>query len=160
MKVRFTKETPTQHAFEIVRADGSSDKSLLETKSFMPHDLIHLAYESVAGKKDSFFGKLAAGKTFADLNDRTIMSDPALAGSEMVETELVTGPLSSYLTKGISQESFMQGLFDMFDARGKDLPEHITPILLLELQSRYRSLIGEWNSLPHHKVMEVEWVLS
>jgi hypothetical protein len=157
MKVRFTKDTPTHHTFEIVRKDGTSEKSLLETKSFMPHDLIHLAYESVAGKKDSFFGKLASGWTFGQFNDRTIMNDPAFAGTEMIETELITGPISSYLTKGISQESFMQGLFNIFDARGQDIPEHVEPIMLLNLQNRYRALIGEWNSLPHHKVMEVEW---
>ena len=157
MKVRFIKETPTHHTFEIVRADGSKETSLLETRSFMPHDLIHLAYESTAGKKDSFFGKLASGWTFAQFNDRTIMTDPAFADSEMVETERITGPLSSFLTKGVSEESFMQGLYDVYSAIDRDIPEDITGNLLRDIQATYRSLIGEWNSLPHHKVMEVEW---
>lgn len=157
MKIRFTKETPTHHAFEIVRDDGTSEKSLLETKSFIPHDLIHLAYESTAGKKESFFGRLASGWTFADFNDRTIMSDPKYAGTEMIETERITGPLSAYLTKGIPEESFMQGLYDLFGALGLDVPEQVTPELLRDIQARYRSLIGEWNSLPHHKTMEIEW---
>jgi hypothetical protein len=157
MKVRFTKETPTQHSFEIVRADGSKETSILETRSFMPHDLIHLAYESTAGKKDSFFGKLASGWSFADLNDRTMMNDPKLADSEMIETERITGPLSSFLTKGVSEESFMQGLYNIYSALERDIPEEITSQLLRDIQASYRSLIGEWNSLPHHKVMEVEW---
>ena len=157
MKIRFIKETPTQHSFEIVRADGTAEKSLLETRSYMPHDLIHLAYESVAGKKESFFGKLASGWTFADFNDRTIMTDPRYADTEMIETERVTGPLSSFLTKGIPEESFMQGLYDVFGAIGKDIPENITFQFLRDVQARYRSLNGEWNSLPHHKAMEVEW---
>ena len=158
MKIRFVKETPTHHSLEIVRTDGSSERSLLETRSFMPHDLIHLAYESVARKKESFFGKLAAGATFADFNDRTLMTDPRYADSEMVETERITGPLSSFLAKGVSMESFMQGLFNIYDALGRDIPEEITPQLLRDIQARYRSLIGEWNSLSHHKVIEIEWV--
>ena len=157
MKIIFTKETPTHHRFEIVRSDGTRETSLLETRSFMPHDLIHLAYESVAEKKDSFFGKLASGWTFSQFNDRTLMIDPQFTDSEMVETERITGPLSSFLTKGISEESFMQGLYNTYSALGRDIPEHISSQLLRDIQSRYRSLIGEWNSLPHHKIMVVEW---
>lgn len=74
MKVRFTKTTPTHHLFEIVRNDGSREEALIETKSFMPHDLIHLAYESTAGLKESFFGKLASGTTFAEFGDRQLMA--------------------------------------------------------------------------------------
>lgn len=123
----------------------------------MPHDLIHLAYESTAGIKDSFFGKLASGWTFAEFNDRTMMSDPKFADTEMIETERITGPLSSYLTKGISEQSFMQGLSNVYSALGKEIPAHITSQLLRDIQATYRGLIGQWNSLPHHAVMEIEW---
>lgn len=157
MQVRFTKTTPTHHQFEIVRTDGSHEEILLETKSFMPHDLIHFAYEREAGCKNSFYGLLAAGKTFAEMDDRTLMSNPALVDSEMVLTEKIVGPLTAYLGTDIPEEAFLDMLKNMFEASGKEVPSHITPSFLISLKKNYRALIGEWNSLPHHTKMEILW---
>ena len=90
------------------------------------------------------------------------MSDPRYAETEMIETERITGQffaLELPPRKVRSEESFMQGLFNaqFSTLLGKEIPEHVTPQLLREVQARYRSLIGEWNSLPHRKIMEVEW---
>jgi len=158
MKVRFTKIDPTRHRFEIVRSNRASEQALLETKSLMPHDLIHFAYESAAGRRESFFGKLASGTTLEEFNDRAIMSDPKNLGAEMITTERITGPLSAYLLEQIDERTFFLGLKNAFDATGDAVPADVTPDLLLAIKARYRSLIGEWNSLPHHKTMEIEWI--
>ncbi len=42
MKTTFTKVSLTHHTLKVERDDGSTEEVTLETKSFVPHDLIHL----------------------------------------------------------------------------------------------------------------------
>src|SRR5262245_31859426 len=130
MKIIFTKTTPTHHQFEIIRKDGSRESATFETRSLMPHDLIHLAYESTAECKESFYGKLASGTTLAEFGDRSIMSNPENVNTEMILTERITGPLSGYLEKGFSEETMIEAFQNMFSAEDRELPTFLTPELL------------------------------
>jgi hypothetical protein len=165
MKIRFVKTTPTHHTFEILRDDGTDEKATLETKSLMPHDLIHYAYESLAGCTHSFYGLLASGTPLKELDDREIMKKEFSRNTEMVQTEMIVGPLSSYLKedtstlsgKIISEEIFLAGLENIFSAHSLTIPAYMTPEFLKDLKGRYRTLVGQWKATPHGKVMEIVW---
>lgn len=157
MIIRFTKNTPTHHTFEVIRSDGSNESASLETKSFMPHDLIHFAYESLAGCNHSFYGMLASGTTLADFKTMDSMQSGGDTTKEMIVTERITGPLTAYLHGGISEDAFLATLQNMFDSEDAILPPHMTARFLKWLSEEYRGLIGQWNSLPHHVPMELVW---
>jgi hypothetical protein len=159
MLVRFTKNTPTHHTFSIIRADGSAEQASLETRSYMPHDLIHFAYELQAGCRYSFYGRLASGLKLADFNVIQLMTSPDPADAELITTERITGPLATYLKGGVTNADFISALENLFVAVSSPLPAHITSQFLDELKIRYNALIGQWNALPHHTPMEISWPL-
>jgi hypothetical protein len=160
MLVTFTKNTPTHHTFSLVREDGSAEAASLETRSFMPHDLIHFAYEVEAGCLHSFYGRMAAGTPLAAFKELNIMSSADAADAELIMTERITGPLTSYLRGGVTNEEFIRALENLFQAISTDMPGHITTEFLDQLKIRYNALIGQWNSLPHHTPMELRWPFS
>src|SRR3954469_11423192 len=93
MEILLTRLTDDQHRLEIVRADGSRDGVTLETRSYLLHDLLHLAVEAEAGLGTGFWGCLASGKTLADMNDRSGAAMKEYA-AEMATAEQVVGVLT------------------------------------------------------------------
>jgi len=82
----------------------------------MPHDLIHFAYESEAGCRQSFYGRLAAGTRIDCLSGMDALNAATPADAELMETERITGPLTSFLRGGMSAGDFMHALENMFTA--------------------------------------------
>jgi hypothetical protein len=157
VRIRFTKNTPTHHTFEIIREDGSWESASLETRSFMPHDLIHYAYESLAGCKESFYGLLARGTSLSHFANMGMKQAGAHMNTEMMMTERITGPLTSYLRGEMTNSDFLAALHQLLDANGQCLPDHMNDTFLDALKDRYRQLIGQWSALPHHVAMELKW---
>jgi hypothetical protein len=67
MRIDFTKLGQKCHRLEIVRGDGSREGRELETRSYLVHDLAHLAVEQQGRIVDGFWGSLAGGAGFDDL---------------------------------------------------------------------------------------------
>lgn len=161
MIIRFTKKTPTHHLFEVQRNNGSTEQAMLETRSYMPHDLIHFAYESLAGCRHSFYGRLAAGTTLADFREIDIRNIPETAEDrELVNTERITGPLTAWLRGTDNEEACLAMLTQVFQVLNESVPAHITAEFLTHLRELYRKLWGQWTSLPHHISMDLEWTIN
>ena len=94
MQIRLTRLSHERHHLAIRRADGTRDGATLETRSYLLHDLWHLAVESEAALETGFWGCLARGKTLAALNDRTGASLEA-ASADMALVEQIVGGLTS-----------------------------------------------------------------
>ena len=105
MRILLTKLNNDRHALEIIRADGSRERAELETKSLLVHDFIHLALEAEAGIQDGFWGLVAAGKTFAEMNDRTGAGIAEHVGS-MAVIEMLVGALSGALS-GVQHDAVL-----------------------------------------------------
>ena len=54
MLIRLTRLTNERHRLEVVRDDGTREARELETRSALPHDLVHYAVETEAGLGASF----------------------------------------------------------------------------------------------------------
>lgn len=157
MRIRFTKLTDTEHALEIVRPDGGSERVVCETRSLLMHDLLHLAIESEAGLASGFWGQLAAGTTLAAMNDRTKSLAPAAA--ELVAIERLVGALHG-ATKQRPPSELVAGLRRFADALETPLPSWLTENLVTRVEERMRRLTGHWKATPYGATMEVTWPSS
>ena len=102
-----------------MRKDNSEDQAICVTRSFLKHDLTHFAVESEANLKSGFWGLISAGKSLADLNDRTGQS---LAGEvpQLMVIEGVVGALHNIdQTKPVK---LYEGLVAQGDGLGWEIP--------------------------------------
>jgi hypothetical protein len=150
MRVRFHKLSDERHALEIVRDDGTHERIECETRSYLNHDLLHLAVESQAALGEGFWGSLAAGATLAAMNDRAMPSStPAMA-----RIEQVVGMLAG-LAKGRSGTQIYAALHDYEREQGDALPAWVTEPFVLGVEERLRRLIGHYRATPFGEAMEV-----
>ncbi len=153
MKIRFHKLTDDRHVLELVRADGRRERVECETRSYLMHDLLHFAVEREAGLEIGFWGALAAGKTLAELNDRSIPMD---ASPELAMVEHVVGALHG-LTRQQPAAEVAAGLRRYAEANDATRPAWLTDEMIEGAQERMRQLRGHWNATPFGGVMELDW---
>ena len=159
MIIRLTKVSPTHHEFRIIRPGIEDEYAVLETKVFAPHDFVHYAYEHTAGISHSFFGMLAQGMSLDALSGvaQAMSNTTPDQRTEIMNTELLTGPLSSFLGGAATAKEAISGAQNVFDAYGIALPAHFTTELLEIIASNHRALIGEWQKLPFGQSMDLSW---
>jgi hypothetical protein len=155
VRVLFRKLSDDRHVLEIVRDDGRREHVECETRSYLVHDLLHYAVESEAGVKTGFWGNLAAGKTLADMNDRSggAMQDRA---PEMAIIERLVGSLTAAV-KGRSAAEMVAALDQYAAALGSTNPDWLTEPFVLAVQERMRQLLGHWRATPYGGTMELHW---
>jgi hypothetical protein len=152
--LRFTRLSPTHHRLEILRPGGVSESAELETKSFLFHDFLHFAVETEARLATSFFGNLAAGKSYAALGAK----DAPLAG-ELLTTERIVGPLTSLVQGRTDPASFRAGVANMYEALDEPVPSFVTEAFVAAVTERYRALAGQWKATPFGQAMELKFQL-
>lgn len=154
MRILLTKISDRQHSLEIVRADASRDTIELVTREALFHDLLHYAVESCLPTAQGFWGTLASGKTFSDLNDRT-----GEATKENAETlyrvEGIVGAMSG--VRELTVADAYKKLCWYGETQGKDLPDWCTERFVAEVSELMRRLIGEWKATPFGETMEITW---
>jgi len=158
LTIRLTKISDDRHRLEIVRADGSAEGVELETRSFLVHDLIHYAVESTAGLRDSFWGQLASGRTFADLHDAVAMRPGERRGTiagEAGETETIVGIFTGMAMGRTTPEATHAAIEDVFEVHQRALPPWLTFAFATEVAEKLRRLRGEWKALPYGRTMEL-----
>jgi hypothetical protein len=155
MEIRLTRLTDDRHQLEIVRADGSREGATLATRSYLVHDLLHLAVESEARLATGFWGCLARGKTLADMNDRTGRSMKEYSG-EMATIEQTVGALSA-AAKGARAGAVLAGLRQWLVAQERDPPAWLDEPFIVRVQERMRQLLGHWRATRHGQTMTVDW---
>ena len=155
MKISLRKLTDSTHELTVTRRDGSVDFVLCETRSTLVHDFTHLAVESEARLERGFWGLLAAGKTFEDLNDRTGESIADMSDDILV-IEAVVGCVQG-IGKGQPGAAILANLRMQGEGLGWTIPEWLTGEMLQGVQERLRRLVGHWRATGFGESMEVEW---
>lgn len=155
MNIRLTKLTNDRHRLELVRADGTRESATLATRSYLVHDLLHLAVESEAALATGFWGCLAAGRTLSDMNDRSgqAMGD---ASAELLVVEQIVGVLTA-ATKGAAPAEVLAALARWTEAEGRALPAWLDEPFIGRAQHRWRALMGHWRATPFGQTMTVDW---
>ncbi len=90
MQILLRKLSDERHELAVSTDPASWDAVECETRGYLTHDLLHYAVEAEAGVQSGFWGRLAAGATLAEMNDRT-----RSMGDEMAATEQVVGALTA-----------------------------------------------------------------
>jgi hypothetical protein len=158
IRIRFMKISDARHSLEIVRDDTRREIVECETRSYLMHDLLHYAVEAQASVDTGFWGLLSAGKTLADMNDR---SGNAMAGATpaLMDVERIVGGLST-VTKGQDippSGAIARAIASYLEAIGAAAPPWLTPAFVDGVRERMRSLVGRWKATPYLGRLELEW---
>jgi hypothetical protein len=148
LTIRLRRLSPTHHEFAYVREDGSGEAVKLETKSLLLHDLIHFAVETEAGLRQSFYGKLAAGRSLAEVAGETLAGEAAV-------TERAVGAMTGALKTGAPGERIVAGFLSLGEALGEAAPDWFTADFVGRVRERMRRLEGEWRATPFGGTMSL-----
>jgi hypothetical protein len=155
LTLTFKKISPTHHEFTYTREDGTGETSELETKTFLIHDLIHFCLETEAGLKDSFYGKLEKGNTYAALNE--LIEKEKDFTEEVFITEVFAGALTGVVQSDASYEQLVAGVSNMLSARNLPLPAWFDEDFYNRFKEKFRKIIGEWKGTPFGATMELNF---
>ena len=155
LKLHLTKLSGSHHRFAYVRRDGTGEAIDLETRNFLLHDLIHFAVESEAGLKNSFYGLLARGETYAALSTADITSGAHPGGVEILLTERIVGAFTSLAKGGATAEQTIAGARNLLAANGEPLPQWLDVAFAERVAERFRRLQGQWKATIFGGAMEL-----
>ena len=153
MRIVFRKISDEHHVLEVVRDDGTRESLDCETRSYLVHDLLHLALESEARLDGGFWGSVSRGMKLGP------EGASYAAGDEMSVIERVAGALSA-LAKGRPADEMMAAFALHADALGAPLPEWLTKDLVTRVEERMRRLTGRWRATPYGGEMIIDWPLA
>jgi hypothetical protein len=157
MKIAFQKISNDQHRLTIERADGSSETSVLETKSLLLHDFIHLAIELEAGLQGSFWGLVASGHSFSALAGKDEMQSKPIDRTEVAITEIVVGAFTGMLQRSVPAEFVMDGIKNVCEATDRPYPIYLTQEFVERATERLRHIRGAWNATAFGDMFTIEW---
>jgi hypothetical protein len=157
MRIRFTRISDQRHELALLRDGVVRERVECETRSYLTHDLLHYAVEAEAGLAGGFWGNLAAGRTLAQMNDRTGgMGAGAADAEEMGTIEQVVGALTGAV-KGRSAADMVSGMQRFAASAGTTMPGWLTEAFVVAVQERMRRLLGHWRATPVGHAMELDW---
>lgn len=157
--VRFKKKSDGAAALSCLRSDGTTTWQRQDGqlgRFFPPHDLTHLAVESVLGIDRGFYGLIAGGwdiSFFADPNGR----GPNLPHDALV-AELIVGYLDLELRIGTSEsaEDYNARMASYFADRTLPPPSlTLTDELLAQIRAARKEYFALWNALPAGETLEL-----
>ena len=147
--VRLKRLSPTHHEFAYVREDGAGEAARLETRTLLLHDLLHFAVETEAGLEESFYGKLASGRTLADLKADAM----EMQAGEAAVTERAVGALTGALQSDASADQVVAAFQRLEAAMGGPPPAWFDAAFVERVRERMRRLTGEWKATPFGETM-------
>jgi hypothetical protein len=152
LTLRFTRISPTHHRFEYRRADGSGEALEMETRSLLFHDLLHLAVESEAGLRGSFYGILGKIGGYEELS----VAGGGALGGEIAITERVVGALTGALEDdALDTADFVARVTEYLDFFEERAPRWFTPDFIAAVRERMRRLMGRWKATRFGETMEL-----
>ncbi len=141
MDIAFKKLSEQEHEVRICRADGSIDSAILNSRSFLRHDLAHLAVETQLSLARGYWGSVASGAALDGMEIR---------GPDIILAEKLAGPVQTLMRIGANDAQF-------YTALARILPELITPELASRIREHGRKLQGHWQGTVFGDEMQVIW---
>jgi hypothetical protein len=154
MRILLTKLSNDKHELTIVRRDRSRETIELVTRETLFHDLLHHSVESVLPTQHGFWGTLASGKTFADMNDRTGEST-----RENTETLYLVEGIVGVMTgvTAMPAADAFEKLSWYSETQGQPLAKWCTLEFVEDVLERMRQALGRWKATPFGNTMEIIW---
>ena len=141
MKIVFTKLSDIEHSVRVVRNDGSVDSSVLNSRSFLRHDLAHFAVETELPITAGYWGTVANGAPLAG-NE--------FSGPDIAKAESLAAPIQTLMRLEANEERYFAVLAHV-------VPDLATEELAARIKERVRKLLGHWKATAYGENMEFEW---
>lgn len=142
MDILFTKISDQEHALTVRRQDGSTDSVVLNSRSFLRHDLSHLAVELELPLSRGFWGSVANGAALG--------ADQFKGGSDLALAEALAGPVQTLLRTKADAEQFLSVL-------NRVCPTVASWDVAARIRERGRRLQGHWQATPYGDDMLIRW---
>lgn len=144
MDIIFTKLSDEEHSVAVCREDHSQESAILNSRSFLRHDLAHLAVESELPIERGFWGQVAAG---------ALLSGEGMGGAELALAESLAGPVQTLMRLDAEVEKYLYVLEHV-------MPERASLDLAARIQARGRQLEGHWKATAYRAEMCLNWPLA
>jgi hypothetical protein len=154
VRIGFKKSSDQRFVLEIERDDGSNEELEAETSSELVQGFLRYSVESETGFESGFWGGLAAGRTIAEMNDRTGKGRTLPARAALIE--LVVGALHGTV-KGQSAEELVDAVKEYSAVLRVPPPRWLTVEFVAAVKGRMRRLAGDWKATPVGGALELEW---
>ena len=141
MDIIFTKISDQQHSVAVRRGDGSTESVVLDSRSFLRHDLAHLAVESEVPLLKGFWGLLASGAS---------LCGEGMHGPELTLAESLAGPVQTMLRLESDVPKYLELL-------QRVLPQEASMELAQRIHEKGRKLQGHWRATPYKGEMRISW---
>lgn len=141
MEITFEKISDEEHGVRIRRDDGSEEASVLNSRSFLRHDMAHLAVETELPIALGYWGSVARGASLSGLEIR---------GPDIVLAESLAGPVQTLMRVEADEDKFYRTLNYI-------IPRLATRDLACRIRERGRRLQGHWRGTPYGEEMLLTW---
>ena len=142
MEIRFKKLSDVEHELTVVRSDGSLENRVRDNRSFLRHDLAHLAVEMEVPIRLGYWGSVAKGA--------------ALDGMSIRGPDIGTAERLSVMVQGLMrQESEDPAQFYAVLHPLKD--GIVTRDIATRICARCRELRGHWRATAFGNTMVLQW---
>ncbi|HMB72218.1 MAG TPA: hypothetical protein VKQ06_01505 [Gammaproteobacteria bacterium] len=154
MRILLTKLSDQRHLLEVVRSDASREAIELVTREALFHDFLHHAVESSMPTQGGFWGALARGKTFADLNDRSGVSMKDAAAT-LYAVEAAVGMMTGAID--LPADQAWEKLRGYHETQALEMPQWCTESFVADVRERMRQMLGHWKATPYGESMKITW---
>ena len=101
MIISFTKISNSNHKLEVTRSDKSGEAVILDTQTYMLHDICHFFVEKELDTSNGFWGMLSQGYELKELAGKT---NPLTKNLRKIEC--IVGATQSVYSKNMTSEDF------------------------------------------------------
>jgi hypothetical protein len=141
MDIVITRLTPDRHRLRVERDDGTVDEIELGSRSFLLHDLAHLAVETEVGIGRGYWGSVAGGGA---------LTGTGLSGGDIALAESLAGPVQTLMRTAADVAAYVAVSERTVPALVQERPD-----LPHRLHDRARRLRGHLRGTPFGSEMRV-----
>ncbi|MEO0335521.1 MAG: hypothetical protein AAF202_03970 [Pseudomonadota bacterium] len=155
MRIVFKKQDVENHEVRIIRPDGTEESRLCATRSFLIHDLTHLAFELEAKTSQGFWGSVASGSSLLQLSDPDYISGLDDASETMKIEKAVA------IFQGLAKEKTKASLVEAYRSQQQNFawadPKWFELEFISRVEGRLRDFLGRWKSTEYGSSMDLDW---
>lgn len=133
MKIELKKINPANHELKIIRTDKTSESTILDTKTYLLHDICHFYVEKELITVDGFWGMLSQGYQMEQLFGKTNQLTEKLR-----IIECIVGGTQSVYSNHMDETSF----WDYIQILDYDLPDNH---FLEKVVPQISEFMNKWN---------------
>lgn len=146
MEIQFRKADVSHHELKVVRSDQTTESVVLDTATYLLHDVCHYFVETELKTIDGFWGMLSQGYTIHQVSGKT---NPLTEKLRIIEC--VVGGTQSVYSSHMNTDSFWNYMETVdFKFTNKSFLETVVP--------RIRAFMLKWEHLPVGEILVLNFV--